>query len=165
MPASKKYPEELRQRAQRMVAEAMSEESSLSMTGAVGRIGPRVGVVPETVRGWIRQADIDGGRRSGTSTDDASEVKVLKAEVRELKRANEIFLAASSYVGDRCQEAVSSSRWRSPSKTFCRPIWPLSEASSRWAWRVGRNSMVVTKKVQDSQIDSKWQSSSTGRAQ
>ena len=63
MPASKKYPEELRQRAQRMVAEAMSEDRSLSMTGAVKRIGPRVGVVPETLRGWIRQGDIDVGRR------------------------------------------------------------------------------------------------------
>ena len=42
MSISKKYPEELRQRAQRMVAEAMSEDSSLSVTGAVKRIGPRV---------------------------------------------------------------------------------------------------------------------------
>ena len=97
MPASKKYPEGLRQRAQRMVAEAMSEDRSLSMTGAVKRIGPRVGVVPETLRGWIRQGDIDVGRRSGTTTSDAAEVKELKAEVRELKRANEILLAASSF--------------------------------------------------------------------
>ena len=97
MPASKKYPEELRQRAQRMVAEAMSEDRSLSMTGAVKRIGPRVGVVPETLRGWIRQGDLDVGRRSGTTTSDAAEVKELKAEVRELKRANEILLAASSF--------------------------------------------------------------------
>ena len=63
MQASKKYPEELRQRAQRMVAEALSEDSSLSlslsMTGAVKRIGPRVGVVPETLRGWIRQDGSD----------------------------------------------------------------------------------------------------------
>ncbi len=52
-------------------------------------------------------------------------------------------------------EAVSSSRASSPSKTFCRPVWPLTAASSRWACRVGRNSMVVWKNVHDSQMDSK----------
>jgi hypothetical protein len=59
------------------------------------------------------------------------------------------------YAGDRCQEAASSRRVRRPSKTFCRPIWPLAAASSRWRSRVGLNSMVVWKNVHDSQIDSK----------
>jgi transposase len=58
-----------------------------------------------------------------------------------------------------------SSRSRRPSKIFCRPTCPLLAASCRWRSRVGLNSTVVTKKVHDSQIDSKWQSSSTGRAQ
>ncbi len=97
MPAPRKYPEELRQRAQRLVAEAMSEDASLTLNGAVKRIGPRVGVVPDTLRGWIKQADIDGGRRPGVTSGDAAEVKALQAEVRELKRANEILLAASSF--------------------------------------------------------------------
>src|SRR5580704_869651 len=52
-------------------------------------------------------------------------------------------------------EALSWSRASSPSKTFCRPIWPLPAASSRWACRVGRNSMVVWKNVHDSQMDSR----------
>ena len=52
-----------------------------------------------------------------------------------------------------------------PSKIFWRPTWPLASASSRWRCSVGLNSIVVTKNVQDSQIYSKWQSSSTGRAQ
>jgi hypothetical protein len=52
-------------------------------------------------------------------------------------------------------DAVSSSRVSSPSKTFCRPSWPLSAASSRWRCRVGRNSMVVWKNAHDSQMDSK----------
>lgn len=64
----------------------------------------------------------------------------------------------------KCQEADWSSRSKSPSKIFCRPICPLSAASSRCRCKVGLNSMVVTKKVQASQTDSKWQSSSTGRA-
>lgn len=97
MPAPRKYPNELRERAQRMVAEAMSEDSSLSLNGAVKRVGPRLGVVPDTLRGWVKQADIDGGRRPGRSTEEAEAVRELKAEVRELKRANEILLAASSF--------------------------------------------------------------------
>ena len=97
MPAPRKYPNELRERAQRMVAEAMSEDPSLSMNAAVRRIAPKVGVVPDTLRGWIRRAEIDAGRRPGTTTDDAASIKELQAEVRELKRANEILLAASSF--------------------------------------------------------------------
>ena len=96
MPAPRKYPNELRERAQRMVAEAMSQDPKLKLNAAAIRIG-RVGVVPDTLRGWIKQSDIDAGRRPGASTQEASEIKELKAEVRELKRANEILLAASSY--------------------------------------------------------------------
>jgi hypothetical protein len=69
------------------------------------------------------------------------------------------------YVGNRCQDASSSIRSSNPSKIFCLPIWPFFKASSRWRSSVGLNSMVVTKNEQDSQIDSKWQSISTGRAQ
>lgn len=65
----------------------------------------------------------------------------------------------------RNHDAWSSSRVSKPSKIFWRPRWPLAAASSRCRCRVGRNSTVVTKNEQDSQIDSKWQSISTGRAQ
>jgi transposase len=75
----------------------MAEDSSLSMNQAVKRIGPRVGVNPDTLRGWVKQADIDAGRRAGTTSSDAAELKALQAEVKELKRANEILLAASSF--------------------------------------------------------------------
>lgn len=97
MSAPRKYPAELRERAQRMVAEAMVEDPSLSLNAAVKRIGPRVGVVPDTLRGWIKQADVDAGRRPGTTSSEGAAVKELQAEVRELKRANEILLAASSF--------------------------------------------------------------------
>ena len=69
----------------------------MSLNAAVHRIGPRVGVNPDTLRGWCKQAEIDAGRRPGTTTSDAARIKELRQEVRELKRANEILLAASSF--------------------------------------------------------------------
>ena len=97
MPAPRKYPQELRERAMRLVDEARREEPGLSVNAAVKRIGRRVGVNPDSLRGWIKQADIDSGKRPGTTSTGAVKVKELEAEVRELRRANEILLAASSF--------------------------------------------------------------------
>ena len=97
MPAPRKYPQELRDRAQRLVAEAREQDPELSLHQAVKRIGERVGVNPDTLRGWCKQAAIDRGERPGTTTSDAKRIKDLEHEVRELKRANEILLAASSF--------------------------------------------------------------------
>ena len=97
MPAPRKYPSELRERAMRLVAEARKEDPGLSSNAAVVRIGQRVGVNSDTLRGWCKQAEIDAGERPGTSSSDAARIKQLEAENRELKRANEILLAASSF--------------------------------------------------------------------
>ena len=97
MPAPRKYPQELRDRAQRLVREACDQEPGLSLNAAVLRIGPRVGVNPDTLRGWCKQAAVDRGERPGTSTPDAKRIRELEREVHELKRANEILLAASSF--------------------------------------------------------------------
>jgi transposase len=95
--APRKYPEELRERAMRLVAEAREEDPELSLTAAVKRIATRVGIVPDTLRGWCRQAEVDAGKRPGTTTSDAAKIRELERENRELKRANEILLAASSF--------------------------------------------------------------------
>ncbi|MDX2376109.1 transposase [Microbacterium sp. LRZ72] len=97
MPAPRKYLPELRERAMRLVAQARKEDPELSLNAAVIRIGQRVGVNPDTLRGWCKQAEIDAGERPGTTTSDAARIKQLEAENRELKRANEILLAASSF--------------------------------------------------------------------
>ena len=97
MPAPRKYPSELRERAQRLVVEARERELDLLLNQAVLRIGPRVGVNPDTLRGWCKQADVDAGGRPGTTTGDAKTIRDLEQEVREPKRANEILLAASSF--------------------------------------------------------------------
>lgn len=97
VPAPRKYPQELRERAMRLVHEAREQDPELSLNGAVVRIVQRTGVNPDTLRGWCKQADIDSGRRPGTTTGDAKRIKELEREVQELKRANEILLAASSF--------------------------------------------------------------------
>lgn len=96
MPAPRKYPQELRDRSIRLVREAMKEEPDVSLNQAVIRIGQRVGVNPDTLRGWVKQARVDAGEVAGTTTADRARLRQLEAEVRELKRANEILLAASS---------------------------------------------------------------------
>ena len=81
----------------RLVQEAREQDRELSLNAAVVRIGQRTGVNADTLRGWCRQADVDAGRRPGTTTSDAARIKELERENRELKRANEILLAASSF--------------------------------------------------------------------
>lgn len=97
MPAPKKYPQELRERAVRLVQEAREEDPDLTVTTAVKRIGPRVGVNADTLRSWIKRVEIDAGRRPGVTSGEAARIRDLEREVRELKRANEILLAASSF--------------------------------------------------------------------
>ena len=95
MPAQRKYPEELRERAVKMVLEVREREGK--GRGEIARIGRQLGVHPEALRTWIRQAEIDGGTRPGITTDDRQRIAELEREVRELRRANEILKAASAY--------------------------------------------------------------------
>jgi transposase len=80
MPAPRKYPDELRERAVRMVFE-IREESGQAQ-GAIARVADRLGVNRETLRGWVRQAEVDGGKRPGTSTVDAQRIAELERENR-----------------------------------------------------------------------------------
>jgi transposase len=88
MPAPRKYPDELRERAVRMVFEI--REQTGQAPGAIARVAQQLGVHREALRSWVRQAEIDGGQRPGTSTEDAQRIAELEREVRELRRANEI---------------------------------------------------------------------------
>jgi transposase len=86
MPALRKYPQELRDRAVRLVYEARKEDPELSLNAAVVRVGQRTGVKADTLRGWSKQASIDAGERPGVTSSDAVRIKALEAEVKELKR-------------------------------------------------------------------------------
>ena len=61
----------------------------------IPRIAKQVGIGVESLRGWVRQAEIDEGRKPGTSTADAQRIVELEREDRELRRANDILKAAS----------------------------------------------------------------------
>jgi transposase len=95
MPAQRKYPDELRERAVRMVLEIRQQEGMGH--GELARVGRQLGVHPEALRGWVKQAEIDSGTRPGTTTGDQRRIAELEREVRELRRANEILKAASAY--------------------------------------------------------------------
>jgi transposase len=97
VPAPRKYPAELRERALRLVQEAREQDPDLSINQAVVRIGQRTGVNADTLRGWVKQVAIDRGERRGTTSGDVARIKELERENHELKRANEILLAASSF--------------------------------------------------------------------
>ena len=93
---TRRYPPELRERAVRMVAEIRPEHPSEWAAMAV--VADLLGVgTPETVRNWVRQAEIDTGDRPGTTTAEREEIKRLKRENAELKRANGILRAASAF--------------------------------------------------------------------
>lgn len=74
-----------------------STEQSGESFGVITRVARQLGIGSESLRNWVRQAEIDGGQRPGTSTDEAKRIAELEREVRELRRANEILKAASAF--------------------------------------------------------------------
>jgi transposase len=94
-PSQKRYPPELKERAVRMALETIAETGERQ--GVMGRIARQLGIGVETLRTWVKQADIDRGRRPGVPTEQQRRVAELEREVRELRRANEILKAASAF--------------------------------------------------------------------
>ena len=90
-----KYSPEVHERAVRMVRDQTGEHASQWAT--IEAVAPKLGCTSETLRRWVRQAERDGGRRPGLTTDERQRVKELERENRELKRANEILRKASAF--------------------------------------------------------------------
>jgi transposase len=95
MPALKKYPPELKDRAVRLVLEARDQDGG--RRGACARIGQQLGIPADTLRGWVHRTEVDHGLRPGTTTDDATRLAELERENRELRRANAILKSASAF--------------------------------------------------------------------
>jgi transposase len=95
MPAPRKYPDELRERAVRLVFDVKGEVGSVS--AACTRVGEQLGINSDTLRGWVKQVEIDTGQRPGTTTVDATRIRQLEKENAELRRANAILRTASAF--------------------------------------------------------------------
>jgi transposase len=94
-PTTRRYTPEEKDQAVRMVR-ALRAELGTSQ-GTVKRVAEQLGYGVESVRTWVRQAEIDNGEVIGTTTAEAARVKQLEQENRELKRANAILKSASAF--------------------------------------------------------------------
>ena len=92
----KQYPRELRERAVRMVIEHRAEYET--EYAAIRSIAAKLCIATaESLRKWVRQAEVDAGKRPGVTSEEHAEIKRLKRENAELRRANEILKAASVF--------------------------------------------------------------------
>ena len=96
-PTTRRYSEQEKEAAVRMVRTLRAELGTDH--GTIQRVARQLGYGTESVRLWVRQADIDEGHAPGVSTSEAARLRELEQEVRELRRANEILKRAASFFG------------------------------------------------------------------
>ena len=96
-PTTRRYSSEEKQAAVRMVR-ALQAETGMSH-GAVKRVASQLGYGVESVRSWVKQAEVDDGVRPGTASAEAQRLKALEQENRELRRADEILRRAATFFG------------------------------------------------------------------
>lgn len=94
-PTTRRYSEGEKAQAVRLVRRLRAELGSDH--GTVKRVAEQLGFGVESVRSWVRRADIDDGVKPGTTTVDAERIKALEQENRELRRANAILKSASAF--------------------------------------------------------------------
>ncbi len=94
-PTTRRYSEAEKERAVRAVRQLRKELGADH--GTIKRVADQLGVGVETLRGWVKQAEIDAGVKPGVSTAEADRVRQLEQENRELRRANEILRRASAF--------------------------------------------------------------------
>jgi transposase len=94
-PTTRRYSDQEKQQAVRLVRQLRAELGTDH--GTVYRVAKQLGYGIESVRAWVRQAEIDEGVAAGTTTADAERIKALEQENRELRRANAILKSASAF--------------------------------------------------------------------
>jgi transposase len=95
MARSSRHPREVRERAVTLVLETQADYGS--QWEAIVSVAQKVGVSGESLRRWVRQAEVDAGARAGMTSGDAEVLRELRRENRELRRANEILKAAAAF--------------------------------------------------------------------
>jgi transposase len=106
---SNNYSPELRERAIRMVAEVRGEYTS--DWAAAQSVADKLGIgTPQTVLNWVRKAQVDAGQRPGVTSAEAAELRRLRAEVKQLRLANDILKTASAFSPRRSSTADSADR-------------------------------------------------------
>jgi transposase len=93
--STRRYTPVERDQAVRLVRQLRSELGTDQ--GVVARVARQLGYGVESVRAWVKQADIDDGNKPGTTTAEAERIKALEQENKELRRSNEILRRASAY--------------------------------------------------------------------
>ena len=93
----KRYPDELKERAVKMVLDL--QRSDPNDHGVINRVSRQLGVGGESLRTWVKRSEIDAGVRGGLTSEQVTELKELRKENRELKRANAILQSASAFFG------------------------------------------------------------------
>ena len=94
-PTTRRYSEAEKERAVGAVRQLGKELGADH--GTVGRVAAQLGIGVESLRSWVRQAEVDAGLRPGVNSEQAERIKALEAENRELRRANEILRKASAF--------------------------------------------------------------------
>ena len=90
-----RYTVQQKEQAIRLVRQAREEQGN--DRGVVARVARQLGIGVESVRGWVKQSDIDDGVKPGMRSSDNARIKELEQEVRELRRANSILKSASAF--------------------------------------------------------------------
>jgi transposase len=119
--AAEVRPEEMRERAIRFALDPVEGPEKLSVNAACKRVGGQLGIVPDTLRNWVKQTRVDAGDEPGLTTDERTRLRELEKENRELRRANAILKSASAFFA-----AERSSR---PGRT--------AAARGRRTWSIG----------------------------
>jgi transposase len=96
-PTTKRYPPELKERAVRMVLDLRGQDPHDKTV--ISRVARQLGVGDESLRSWVKRADIDAGKRPGLTSEELAELKRLRKENFELRRSNDILQAAATFFG------------------------------------------------------------------
>ena len=92
-----RYDQETKERAVRVFEQRREEQPEESRKQALVHLSGLLGVPPDTIRGWVDRARVDAGEKPGVTTAEREEIRALRRELAEVKRANEILKTASAF--------------------------------------------------------------------